>query len=366
MARFRGPQFFTDGWNFTWVAAIVAIAAFSACRGPEASKQSKTSTSDASASAETGSPEKDAAKAPSPKAPSPEAPSPEAPSPGVADADIEEASEIVEESPQAKAEDPIVPLLKLLRDKAEEHLAWNRDLLAREEELKKQRQALSEEMARLGVLASVPETHDDSQVEAEWRGLAQVMQFTIDSWMISKTVFDQPALPNEVPADKEFRLAAADVRSVYQIVMKIPMMTDEQLARLLDGIAGFQRLTLVRRVKPEVGGKLTVNAEVYLFNPVDKPRFVVPERSVEAAMAELGIHLTLSQAVRKDPIGYVQTATLAYRELEASRKKAQEVAALQGEVLWLSERMAFWKLKTEERKSVTVERAKQARTVGDR
>lgn len=365
MARFRGPQFFTDGWNFGWVAALVAIAALSACRGPEASKQPKRSSSDALASTDVGSPERDAGKAPSPEAPSPTAPSPGM-SPGMADTDIEEASEIVEESPQAKAEDPIVPLLKLLRDKAEEHLAWNRDLLASEEELKKQRQALSEEMARLGVLASVPETHDDSQVEAEWRGLAQVMQFTIDSWMISKTVFDHPALPEEVPADKEFRLAAADVRSVYQIVMKIPMMTDEQLARLLDGIAGFQRLTLVRRVKPEVGGKLTVNAEVYLFNPVDKPRFVVPERSVEAAMAELGIHLTLSQAVRKDPIGYVQTATLAYRELEASRKKAQEVAALQGEVLWLSERMAFWKLKTEERKSVTVERAKQARTVGDR
>lgn len=351
------------------VSTLVLIAPFLfavglvSCRTPPEAKVPHQTTRDA-ATASDALREGDSGTVQPAPAPAPASSSSAVPADEDVDSQSESSQVAAEEEPSKEVEDPVVPMLKLLRDRAEEHLLWVRELLASGDELTQERQSLTEDMARLGVMASIPEVHDDAQVEAEWRGLAQVMQFQIESWMISKSEFDQPPLPAEMPADKELKLASADVRSVYQVVAKVPAMSDEQLVRLLEGIAGFQRLTLVRRIKLEVGGKLTINAEVYLFNPTSRPKFVVPERTVEAAMAELGIHLTLSEAVRKDPIGFVQTATLAYREYEASRKKAQQLAELQGDVLWLRERMAFWKSKSKQRQAVTLERAKQGRTVG--
>ncbi len=348
-----------------WALVVGMVLAMGACRSPDPSKEQATAKKKAEAAQDSLS--QDLAPKPALKAVEPVAAAAEpaqAPAPA-GDGDVEEDQEPAQEA-EVKAEDSTVALLRMLRDRAEAHVLWARDLLAREEALKKEAETLTADMARLGVLQAIPETHDLAQVEAEWQGLAQIMGFKIEAWMSSQSILEGRPLPEEIPADKELKLSWVDVRAVHQVVVTLPSMSDDQLKRLLEGVAGFQRLTLVRRVKPEPGGKLTVNAEVYQFNPTTKPKLVVPDRDIESAMAQMGIHLTLSEAVRKDPIGYVQTASLAYQEYSAYRTKAEQVAQIQGQLMWLNGRMDFWKLKTAEVKAVTLERAREARTVGDR
>lgn len=280
----------------------------------------------------------------------------------VMEGEVEEAPPM-DVKPQP-GEDPQTTLLRILRDQAEARVMWARSVLARESEIKTELDKLVAEEARLGVLRAIPETQDDASVEAEWQGVAQIMGFKVGAWFLAKSNIQTRPLPKEVPADKEFELLPSDIRSVYQVVVTIPRLSDADLTRLLDGVKGFQRLTLVRRIKRGDADTYVVNAEVYLFNPTDVPKFIVPERTIEAAMSSIGIHMTVSEAVRKDPIGYVQTAALAFAEYQAAREKVARLAVLEGQILWLKARRAFWEGQVAEQKALKLTDVLKPATVG--
>jgi len=288
--------------------------------------------------------------------------------PGRQDDDVtEEDSEPSQDELDVKplpGEDPHTTLLRMLRDRAEERVMWARGVLARESEIKSELERLQAEEARLGILRAIPESHEDASVEAEWQGLAQIMGFKIEGWLVAKSKLETRELPKELPADKQFELGLADIRSVYQVVVTIPRLPDAELARLLEGVKLFQRLTLIRRIRLGEADKYVINAEVYMFNPTDVPKFLVPERSIEAAMSTMGINLTVSEAVRRDPIGYVQTAALAYAEYTALRDKVSKLVVLEGQSMWLKGRRAFWEAREAEVKALKLDGVLKHGTVG--
>ncbi|GEM_PF-4167024 len=238
-------------------------------------------------------------------------------------------------------DDPYASLFRMLRDTAEGHVNWARGLLASERELKDEVERLKGLLSDPATRALVGDQELYDEVKAEWESLAKELGLELASFTASKATLDVIQLPDSMPADRPLELTNNHVRATHQLIVRLPVMDREKLTALLEGIKKFKRLTLVRRIKPERGENHLVNAEFYQFLPTDKPAMLVPERTVEAEMAQLGIRLTLQDAVRRDPVGYVQTAALALAEYRAARNRLQEVVELKRQLLWLQLQHAF-------------------------
>jgi len=160
--------------------------------------------------------------------------------------------------------------------------------------------------------------------------------------MLSDSEMDERKLPAEVPADKLFEMLDNDIRRIHQVAVTIDSIPDEKLSALIEMVKKFERLTVIRRIKPVHPGQILINAEIYTFKEVAWPKMVVPRHTLEQEMLTAGIKVPIKEAVQNDPIGYLQAASMAYKEYASAVTKLEEAMLVIEKLNMLKARMAFY------------------------
>lgn len=245
---------------------------------------------------------------------------------------------------------------EVVRKRADQHLAWARTSIEQLDRLKQEAASLEALEKTDGFEIGVPDTVDKAAVEAEWRALAQGLGIEVLSVLVSESELDVRDLPDVVVVDKPFALETGDVRRIYQVTVKITDPGMDAMALLVNGSKSLKRLNLLRRVSTEFKGVVLVHSEIYSFVKPSKPKFIAPTHRLDQEMKHAAVNFTIEEAIKRDPIGYIQSSGLAYNEYDKLMPQLTEYAEVFGKLQWLRVRRDFWNGRKAEVEAVSLAR----------
>jgi len=249
--------------------------------------------------------------------------------------------------PEAAGEIP--DLLKKLKFKARREVVWVRGAISNIPEYRQSVARLDREAEEWKMLERIPEEPAREALQEELDRLAQLSGLTLEYREFKDAQFKRRKLPETIHGQKPFDFEDNDIRDIVQVVLRTGPAEPAALQEFLGAVVRADRLMVVRKVKPRVQERgYIVNLEAFWFPTTAYPIHVVEPRVLEEEMKRVGIGLSVDEAVKLDSVGYLQHASMSYREFNASLEELNGAMKLLSESKYKSARSEFFRRKSEE------------------
>lgn len=232
--------------------------------------------------------------------------------------------------------------LKKLKFKARRDLLWARAAISNRQSYERSLDKFDRNAEEWDMYQRVPLAPKLEEAEANLRELATRVGVEIAFFQMELQTGEQRQLPMVIHGEKSFEFRDSDLRGMAQIVLRLSLAGAGNLLEFIRGTKELPRLFTIRRVIRTPQG-IVINGDVCYFREEKFPLHVVKERSLEQSMKNFGIEVSAREAVRQDPVGHLQNASLSYKEFNASLPLLNEAMALLSESKFKSARSEFFR-----------------------
>ncbi len=243
----------------------------------------------------------------------------------------------------------VTGLLKKLKFKARREVVWSRGAIANIPEYEQSLARLDREAKEWGMFEKIPEEPAQEALQEEIDRLGQLSGVVVEFREFQAAKFKRRKLPETIHGQKPFDFEDNDIRNVILVVVRTGPADDANLDKFLGALVKASRLMVVKKVKPrpqQTG--FVINLEAYWFPKTGYPTHVVEAMVLEDEMKRVGIELSVDEAVKLDSVGYLQHASMSYREFNGSMEELNAAMKLLSESKYKSARAEFFRRKSEE------------------
>lgn len=232
--------------------------------------------------------------------------------------------------------------LKRLKFKARREVIAARTTIENIPSYRRSLEKFEREFEQWGMYTEVPREPGYDELKSAIAGVVGGLGLELLYYKVKESSVEPRALPEVIHGNKSFTFEDNDVRSAFQVSIRIPQLPRESQTKLLAELKALDRLLLIRRVKDQ-SESLLINMEGYWFPEERYPLHQVLPRDLKTEMQQLGITSTIEKVLRQDSVGYLQNAALSYKELNASLPKVNEAMGLLSRSKFLEARSAFFR-----------------------
>lgn len=277
----------------------------------------------------------------------------ESPAPAAAeDAGEEWESDVAELPPEVEpttAGAVALEQLKKLKFKARREVVWARGAIANIPGYEKSLERLKREVKEWGMYERIPEEPLREALQEELDRQGQLNGVTVEYREFQDAKIKRRKLPETIHGQKPFDFEDNDIRNVILVVIRTGLADEAALEKFLSALVRDERLVVVKKVKPRPQQKgWVINLEAYWFPKTSYPLHIVESKVLEDEMKRVGLKLSVDEVVKLDSVGYLQHASMSYREFNASLEELNGAMKLLSESKYMSARAEFFRRKSED------------------
>jgi hypothetical protein len=251
-------------------------------------------------------------------------------------------------SRKTKEADQFSERLKKLKFKARRDVVWCRTTVSNIPSYARALEKFEAEFAQWQMYRKMPVEPGLEAFEKELREMLGHQNLQVNLLNIEPVKVNTRELPGIIHGDRAWSFGDNDIRGISAVTLKVAGGDEAAMQRLRAIFREMDRLVLVRRAKPTQTAEWLFNLEIYHFLDIEYPIHVIEEKDLEKEMRQSGINVSVEEALRRDTIGYLQNASLSYKEFNSSQEKLNEAMQLLSRSKFLEARSTFFRKKMEE------------------
>lgn len=258
------------------------------------------------------------------------------------------ASEDDEKGREKEEVDQLKERLKKLKFRARRDVVWCRTTIANIPSYARALEKFEAEFAQWQMYRKVPMEPEFEAFEKELKEVLVNQGLEVLFLNVGPQKVSTREIPGIIHGDRAWSFEDNDIRGISAVTLKIARVDDPAVQRFKAALKEMDRLVLVRRVKPTQKDGLLFNLEIYHFLDIEYPIHVIEQKDLQREMHQSGIEVSIEEALQKDSIGYLQNASLSYKEFNSSQEKLNEAMQLLSRSKFLEARSTFFRGKMEE------------------
>lgn len=258
-----------------------------------------------------------------------------------------EAEVEAQPAPTQPTESEFIINARRLKDRADKDLKWAREVAGALTQTQAELQALAlkEESARL--LVRMPVAPDVEGLEKLLTDYTKSTGLPLKDLKVEIQELKRRELPPILNGKKAITYEPSDFRGLILATFWLEERDRAKLAPWFDGLKSQDRLLEVKQMKYGENGYL-VNVAAYYLPEVSHPLLKSDPKNFKEVMQATGIKVSVEDAVRQDPVGYIQNATMTYVEYNDLLPTVNQTLALQSDLIWRKARLDYLEEKEEE------------------
>lgn len=248
-----------------------------------------------------------------------------------------------------KSEDEdLTERLKRLKFKARRDVVWCRTTVANIPSYSRALEKFEAEFAAWGMYRRVPIAPQVEAFEQQVRKLCGQLGLEVMFLESKEQKVKTRKVPDTIHGDRAWAFEDNDIRGIISVTVKTSVADEAAIESFRKALREMERLVLVRKIRPVAKTETLFNLELYYFLEERYPVHVIEAKDLGKEMRQTGIEVSVETAVQKDSIGYLQNASLSFKEFNSSLPRLNESMQLLSRSKFLEARSSFFRRKMEE------------------
>ncbi len=243
--------------------------------------------------------------------------------------------------------DEFLEKLKKMKFALRRDVVWVRSAVANIPSYEQALARFDREFEEWNMYGRVPKSPDVEPLRKELEAIAAQAGGAYSYLDIREEALSSREIPSVIHGDRAFEFEENDIRGILLVTMNLAPADETLLKAMLAGLKSSKRLLHVLKARLGADGA-TINARAYYFRDEKFPIHVIEPKSLEAEMRAYGVGDSVEEAVKSDPIGYLQNAGMSVREFNASLPDVNRAMRLLSESKFKEARSAFFRKAVED------------------
>jgi len=236
--------------------------------------------------------------------------------------------------------------LKKMKFALRREVVWARSAVANIPSYEDALARFDREFEEWNMYARVPKSPDAEPLRQELQTIVKQAGGAVSFLDIREEALSQREIPEQIRGDRAFEFEENDIRGILLATMSCSPADATLLKATVDGLKASGRLLHVLKATLQPEGA-TISVRAYFFREERYPIHIIEPKNLEAEMRSYRVGDSVEEAVKKDPIGYLQNAGMSVREFNASLPDVNRAMRLLSESKFKEARSAFFRRASE-------------------
>jgi len=237
--------------------------------------------------------------------------------------------------------------LKKMKFTLRRDVVWARSAVANIPSYEQALARFDREFEEWNMYGRVPKSPDVELLRQELEAIVARAGGAFSYLDIREETLSTREIPATIRGDRAFDFEENDIRGILLVTMSLAPADQTLLKAMLAGLKGSRRLLHVLKARLTSEGA-TLSARAYYFREERFPVHIIEPKNLEEEMRRYGAGDSIEEAVRNDPIGYLQNSGMSVREFNASLPDVNRAMRLLSESKFKEARSAFFRKAVEE------------------